>query len=160
MTCPHADTGHSGMEGADPLSMEVFHAFKRVMRANRRMMGRSALVDGGHPAQAGCLWTLAHNDGITQRELAEQLQLAPATVTTMLQRMEREGSIERWTDPDDQRLTRIRLTDAGRETGRRHGAALVDYVNRVLGSMSEPDRRELARLLDLLADTVTKELDE
>lgn len=160
MTCPHPELGHDCIDGADPLSMEVFHSFKRVMRANRRLMGRSALVDGSHPAQAGCLWTLAHHDGITQRELAERLQLAPATVTAMLQRMEREGSIERWTDPDDQRLTRIRLTESGREMGRRHGAALVDYVNRVLGSLPEHDRRELVRILDSLADTVTKELDE
>lgn len=158
MKCNHPDAEHA-LEGVDPLSLEVFHAFKRTMRLNRQLLGRSAMAEGGHPAQAGCLWALAHSDGITQRQLAERLYLAPATVTTMLQRMEREGTVERWTDPDDQRLTRIRLTEAGRELAHRHGATQVEFINRVIGGLPESDRRDLIRILDRLSDNAAKELE-
>lgn len=147
-----------GAEG-DSASAEVFRAFKRTMRLNRQLLTRSAAHLGSHPAQLGCLWMLAHNDNISQRDLAEKLHVAPATVTTMLQRMEREGLVERHADEADQRLTRITLTDVGREAGRKHAAAYNEYVENVISPLSEKDRRELARLLNLLADNVARELD-
>lgn len=151
--------GHTGPDGSDPQLAEVFLAFKRTMRLNRQLLGKMTSGQGGHPAQTGCLAMLAHNEGISQRELAQKLQLAPATVTAMLQRMEREGTIERWTDPEDQRITRIRLTAAGRELGRRHGEVYAAHMEKVVGPLSEHDRRELARILNLLADNVEKELE-
>lgn len=154
----HGDPLHA-FEGLDPLSLEVFRAMKRTMRLNRQLLSRSALAEGGHPAQAGCLWALAHQDGITQRQLAEQLHIAPATVTAMVQRLEREGAVERWTDADDQRLTRIRLTEAGREQARRHGATIAESLNSVVGRLSKKDQRELVRILDLLSDSIVKEID-
>lgn len=153
------DMDCGSMESVDPLSADVLRAFKRMMRLNRQLMSRTAAHAGGHPAQAGCLWVLSRYSDITQRELAEKLHLAPATVTTMLQRMERDGLIERRPDEADQRLTRITLTQAGREQGLKHSAVHKEYVDSVISPLAEDDRRELARLLNLMADNVAKELD-
>jgi DNA-binding MarR family transcriptional regulator len=115
---------------------------------------------GGHPGRAIVLGMLAGHDGISQRDLAEKMHLARPTVTIMLQKMEAEGLIERWDDIEDQRLTRIRLTDAGREQGKNLEDAYKAYINSTVGSLSEPDRAELARLLGLLNDNVTAALKE
>jgi MarR family transcriptional regulator, organic hydroperoxide resistance regulator len=66
----------------------------------------------GQPPVLRALW---QQEGLTQREIAQQLKIAPATVTKMLQRMEKTGFIQRRSDPDDQRVTRVYLTDAGRD---------------------------------------------
>ena len=47
-------------------------------------------------------------------ELARRVQVQPATITKMLQRMEKTGFVERRPDPDDHRVSRVYLTEAGR----------------------------------------------
>jgi DNA-binding MarR family transcriptional regulator len=72
----------------------------------------------------------------------------------MLQKMEQHGLVERWDDEADQRLTRIRLTAAGRERAQAFGSSFAEYVDSTIGAMPEADRRELARLLGALADNI------
>jgi DNA-binding MarR family transcriptional regulator len=147
------------IEGADSSEMRVFRALKRTMRLNRQLMMRMLAEKGGHPGQTACLIVLGHHEGISQRDLAERLHLAPPTVTTMLQKMERHGFIERRVDENDQRLTRISLTKEGREQSDALSTAHGAYVDATFGAMSETDRDELTRLLGVLADTMTVALD-
>lgn len=63
--------------------------------------------------QPPVLFSLWHQDGRSQRELSEELGVKPATITVTLQRMEKAGFIERRSDPDDLRLSRVFLTDQG-----------------------------------------------
>ncbi|PKQ16465.1 MAG: hypothetical protein CVT67_04860 [Actinobacteria bacterium HGW-Actinobacteria-7] len=150
---------HPVLEGVDPLSWDVFRALKRAMHLNRQLLMRTMSDKGGHPAQSGCLWVIASHEGMSQRDLAGFLHLAPATVTTMLQRMEAGGLIERWSDEADQRLTRIGLTDAGRELNKSLGAANANVINATVSALPEDDRRELVRLMNLLADSAATELE-
>jgi DNA-binding MarR family transcriptional regulator len=101
---------------------------------------------------------LSAHDGITQRDLAEILHLSRPTVTTMLQRLEQHGLLERWDDETDQRLTRIRLTLQGRTQAKAFEASFVAYINATAGAMPETDRSELARLLGVLADNTAAAL--
>ncbi len=65
----------------------------------------------GQPPVLRALW---EQEGPTQTELAERLRISPATITKMLQRMEKAGFIQRKPDANDQRITRVYLTGAGR----------------------------------------------
>ncbi len=65
----------------------------------------------GQPPLLRQLWD---QEGLTQTELADRLKIAPATVTKMLQRMEKTGFIARQPDRADQRVSRVYLTEAGR----------------------------------------------
>ena len=88
------------------------------------------------------------------------LHLSAPTVTAMLKRMERHGTITREADPEDQRIARVRLSAAGREQERRLRAILAERLGEVLDPMPEDDRSELARLLDVLAERMTAALGE
>ena len=92
-----------GAEGVDAVSMEAFRAFKRAMMLHRRLLMASFNDEPIHPAQAGCLQALAHRDGIGQSDLAEMLHVSRPTVTTMLQRMEAGGLVERRAGEADSR---------------------------------------------------------
>lgn len=48
-------------------------------------------------------------------DLAELLQLEPATLSPLLKRLETTGYVRRERDPDDERALRLTLTPAGRE---------------------------------------------
>ncbi|MFN2240719.1 MAG: MarR family winged helix-turn-helix transcriptional regulator [Anaerolineae bacterium] len=65
----------------------------------------------GQPRMLRVLWD---QEGLTHTELSRQLQVQPATITKMLQRMEKAGFVVRRHDPDDQRVSRVYLTQAGR----------------------------------------------
>jgi DNA-binding MarR family transcriptional regulator len=142
----------------DPLSADVFNAFRRTMHLNKQYLGRIMAEKGGHPGAAGVLRVLSAHDGITQRDLAEMLHLSRPTVTTMLQRLEQHGLLERWDDETDQRLTRIRLTEKGRTQAQAFQGSFAAYIAATTGTMSETDRRELARLLGVLADNTESAL--
>jgi DNA-binding MarR family transcriptional regulator len=59
------------------------------------------------------LYALWEQEGLTHGELAARLHVQPATITKMIQRMEKAGFVERRDDPLDQRVSRVYLTDAG-----------------------------------------------
>jgi DNA-binding MarR family transcriptional regulator len=144
--------------GVDPLSSAVFRALMRTFRLHGQLMIRILADEGAHPGQAICLRILATHDGISQRDLAEILHLSRPTVTSMLQRLERAGAITRHADEADQRLTRVYLTDAGRRLEEDLRVVLATYSRSVLDPIDAADRRELERLLGLVADNIAAAL--
>lgn len=152
----HNCHGAFAPKNMDPLDQAVFVNFRRAGHLNRTMFGKVVGHERpGLPGRTMMLLVLSHvPDGITQREVAEMLHVSPPTVTVMLQKMEADGAIERWTDEADQRLTRIRLTADGRGAADRVSEKLAKAVEQSVGRMPADDRRELARLLGDFADNI------
>jgi len=69
---------------------------------------------GLYRGQQFILMVLWEQEGRTHSELAEALHVQPATMSNALKRMEKAGFVARRPDPDDQRVSRVYLTDAGR----------------------------------------------
>lgn len=94
-------------DSAGYLTNHLARLFARELQGRIKPLGLST---GTFPA----LLVLWENDGLTQRELVERLDVEQPTMASTLTRMERDGLIERRKDPDDGRLQRIWLTEAGR----------------------------------------------
>ncbi len=139
---------------ARPLPDQCFHAFLRAMHAHRQLMFTTMSEVGIPPAQAFCLKEVAHNDGITQRDLADALSISRPTLTVMLHKLEKAGLVERRADREDQRFIRIHLTSAGHTAHQAMHAAMADVVARTAGTLSEDDQSELIRLLDRLTESI------
>lgn len=146
---------HLEEDGVDELSAQTFRAFITTARLHGRLMMGLLAGGGAHPGQVFCLRVIAGHDGITQRDLAEELHIARPTVTKMLQGMERAGLIERRSDERDQRLTRVFLTERGRELEAKVRKVAAAYVKDTVGRLPEADRRELARLLTAFGATIS-----
>jgi DNA-binding MarR family transcriptional regulator len=69
---------------------------------------------GLYRGQPPVLFALWEREGLTHSELAARLHVKPATITKMINRMEKTGFVQRRSDPEDQRVSRVYLTDAGR----------------------------------------------
>lgn len=97
-----------------PLQQATSHLLVQMCKLLR--VRAHALLEeiGLYGGQQFVLMALWENEGITHSELAEQLHVRPATITNALKRMERAGFIERRQDAEDQRVSRVYLTDAGR----------------------------------------------
>lgn len=90
----------------------LVHQFGRQHFTRAHALFEEIGIYRGQPPILHKLW---ENEGLKQQDLVKMLHLAPATVTKILQRMEQSGLIDRRADPDDQRVTRVFLTEAGRE---------------------------------------------
>ena len=70
---------------------------------------------GLHPGQVPMLQLLARQGGLSQREIAQELHVKPPSVAVSIRRMENAGLLVRTQDGKDQRVTRISLSEKGRE---------------------------------------------
>ncbi len=75
-----------------------------------RMLSESG-IDEFNGAQGRILYVLWQNDEVSISSLSAQTSLANTTLTSMLDRMERAGLVERKPDPADRRSRLIALTD-------------------------------------------------
>lgn len=62
-------------------------------------------------AQWVMLLKLARYPGLSQKDLAEILEVEPMTVARLTDRLERRGLVERRADPRDRRIWRLHLTE-------------------------------------------------
>jgi len=72
-------------------------------------------IDAFNGAQGRILYVLWQEDGVPIRIISEKSGLAITSLTTMLERMEKNGLISRKTDEADKRKTLLFLTDKAKE---------------------------------------------
>lgn len=141
------------LEGLDPLSARVFLAFRRAFALQRRLVSKAFSERGIHPSEAMCLRVLVDRNGMSQRDLADILHLSRPRVTAILQALERSGAVVRQSDDEDQRFTRVFLTEHGRVLSGDLQGVFASCLGTTIGALSERDRSELARLLDIMAES-------
>jgi len=83
-----------------------------------RALQKRATALGFSPGQFPVLLSLWHEDGLTQRQLLDRLDVEQATLANTLARMERDGLIHRTPHPTDRRAQIIVLTEHGRSLER------------------------------------------
>ena len=98
------------------------HAFNRVYKP---LLDALKLTYPQYLVMLG-LW---ERDGVTVKQIGEQLHLDSGTLTPLLKRLESAGLVRRARDPADERQVRISLTPKGtalREKARTVGVGVVD----------------------------------
>jgi len=130
--------------------MTVGQLLAQVCRmSGHRLRGHMEKI-GLHRGQGFALIHLWHNDGMSQRDLSRSMHISPASVTNMLQRMERDGWIERKRDETDQRVVRVYLTAKAKAT-RIQAKRVFREMENDLGSVyTAKEQSALKRLLTKL----------
>jgi DNA-binding MarR family transcriptional regulator len=125
----------------------------RISRLARELEQRLEPVYREHGLEGGWYDVLAtlRRSGPPYRlrptELTNAVMLTSSGTTKRLDRLEQAGLIARASDPDDRRGTLITLTAAGRELLDATTEAHLENERRLLGALTEADRRRLADLL-------------
>lgn len=96
-------------------------------RIFEKLLLDAGITDFNGP-QGRILFVLWKQDDISIVEISGKTGLAKTTLTSMLDRMEGQGHIERHFDPDDRRRIRVRLTDQSR--------SVMDRYQKVSDEMS------------------------
>jgi MarR family transcriptional regulator, organic hydroperoxide resistance regulator len=109
-----------------------------------------------HRTQAMVLCRLYVQDGMTQSEIAQQLAVQGATITDILQRMEEANLVSRCRDPEDNRLVRVYLTDAGREKERFIMQQFLKLECAIFAGFEESERDRLRQYLNRALNNMSR----
>lgn len=94
----------------ESLGYQVNHLARLLEHALRVRIGQHGVV----PGQFAPLLALYEQDGLTQRELCDRVRIEQPTMANTLQRMERDGLVDRVPDPADRRRAQVLLTERAR----------------------------------------------
>jgi len=97
--------------------------------------------------QAFVLGYLSKNPGIIQREIAQITRTSPASVSSLLQGLERRGLVERRSENGDERRKRVYATPAGAELISGFETAMSDADEIILSPLDQAERDTLHHLL-------------
>jgi len=115
-----------------------------VARLFRRRFEDEGRAHGVTLPQWRALAEIYRSEGISQVALAGCIDTDPMTLSGILDRLEKRGLIERYTDPNDSRAKLAKLTVSGRDlvsTAKNVGRELYDNA---LAGISPADREQIA----------------
>ncbi|MFC7449237.1 MarR family winged helix-turn-helix transcriptional regulator [Rhodococcus daqingensis] len=109
---------------------------------------RGALaVTGLHPRQAMTLMHLGTGP-VSQRELADMLEVDPSQLVAILNELEGDGLAERRRDPSDRRRHIVEITEAGAKALQGVHSALNEAERELFAAFSERDLASLRAMLE------------
>jgi DNA-binding MarR family transcriptional regulator len=94
----------------DSIGYQVNHLARLLAGA----LGGRIAPHGVVPGQFAQMLALFEQDGLSQRELVDRVQIEQPTMAKTLQRMERDGLVRRVPDGSDRRRVHVHLTERGR----------------------------------------------
>ena len=107
-------------------------------------------------SQAAILFTLHRRKSISQKELARELNVTAPSITSAIQKMEREKYITRETDKSDQRVMRLTLAERGKaciQSVKNVGERMDEIIQ---GGMSLEEQLLFRRLILQVKDNLEK----
>lgn len=110
---------------------EVEKLVREVNRLHFTVFHQTLSQFGLGKGQPPILKHLSQNDGCKQTEIARFEHLTAATVTVMLQTMEKNGLVERRSDENDLRIMRVYITDKGREVQKKCDEAIKEMEKKI-----------------------------
>ena len=101
--------------------------------------------------QARVLFTLIEHGERSAGELADELAVAPPTITGITDRLVKQGLVERREDPRDRRIVRLCLTDEGHQLTVEIAEKSRAYLRGVFETLTEKRLTEICAALEDLA---------
>ena len=125
----------------------------RIARLARRLRhGFDLLLEpfGLTGVQFALLQRLSRVDGLVQADLGRRMAIEPATLTGIVQRLERDGWVRRDCDPENRRLQRVWLTDKARDAMPALLRVQAHRRRRILSGFSQEELASFEVLLERL----------
>ena len=141
-------------------AQEIAGRIRVLDRAVNRAVHRDIAQSGLTGPQVRVIEVLYDAGPLSLRDLSGRLQLTHSTVSDIVDRLAARRLLQREVDPEDRRVSRIRVTDEvsryARAAPRRLFSPLVD----ALGKVSPSERQQIIRILDRLSELVGANLAE
>ncbi|MEZ4225405.1 MAG: MarR family transcriptional regulator [Polyangiaceae bacterium] len=149
-TSEAAPSQQEAPEDVDAIVEAIVFLYTESRRITKGVAGRFGLTG----PQLAVIKMLEPVGKLSLSELSWKIRARNSTVTGIIDRMERDGWVERRRFEADRRVVHIALTAKGRRLASGISVEPVSIFRRVLSELSERDARELRRILTKLARRV------
>ncbi len=140
----------------NPIHDTTGYLLTQVCKRYRTLSNERLEAVGLHKGQELILCELWKSPGLTQSELVERLCVQPSTLTNALNSMERAGLVQRRVDSEDQRVSRVYLTDQARTVWPQVTQVWDEIEAQAFARLSIEERLLLRRLLMQVADNLAE----
>lgn len=130
---------------------DVLVALRRVIRATDLHSKHLAKTTGLTAPQILLLQTIRNKGKVTIGELANEISLSQATVTTILDRLEKRKLVYRERSSEDKRKVHAYLTDEATEVLKEAPIPLQDHFTRQFGDLQEWEQTMIISSLQRVA---------
>ena len=131
----------------EPRQLTTAMLLAKVCGAWRQQVERTLRRVKLHVGQDYALLHLWEQGPQSQTELIENLGCKPATITRMLQRMERDQLIHRERDKEDARVTQVSLTGRGHQLEEPVRGLWLEIDKQLLKGLNSEERATFRQLL-------------
>lgn len=143
-----SQTEHEGM-----LVQHLRQAYRSAVKAE---LDAAGLQEVSHPLLLCILRSAANGKGLTQRELAQRLEVSPAAVTTSLKSLEKRGYIHREPEPQDARRNRVCLTERGQQAVETCAECFQRVNQRMCQGLTAEERQQIQALFQRMLENLKK----
>jgi len=145
------DVSVAAGEAAKTEAAELLAAMGAVRRVARRAVRSSAQAGALPPARSELLRLTARRPGISVAEAAQELRLAPNSVSTMVSQLAADGLLTRGRVAADGRSVRLTVTDEGAARVGQWRDIRAELAGRALERLPSADRRAISAAVPALA---------
>ena len=138
------------MDRKRSLRREFLSVLIETSRHLRHFVDQRARRLGLTGAQLRVLAKLSRREGATQVELAEEMEVRPISLSGLIDKLARQGLVERRGDARDRRINRIHLTAAGRAMSRKIDGFREEIAGEVLQQVNDAALMQASGVLDRL----------
>jgi DNA-binding MarR family transcriptional regulator len=136
----------------DAASEEVLILLRRLIRAVDLHSKKLVRETGLTTPQVVVLQAIRDSGEVTTGRISSAVSLSQATVTTIVDRLEDRGLIERYRSTIDRRVVHLRLTAAGRSALRKAPPLLHERFRRSYASLNPARQRAILNALRDVAE--------
>ena len=141
----------------NPYWQEVLVSLRRIIRATDLQSKRVLKVCGLTIPQVMVLRAIEALGNVTVKRISDDVSLSQATVTTILNRLQDRGLIERVRSQVDKRVVNARLTEVGRDTLSTSPPLLHEQFIDRFESLSEWEKTQMLSTLQRVATMMDAE---
>ncbi len=138
------DTGH--------VVTQMRRMGRLIRRLSRRLDKSAGRKKSAHPdltlSQMRTIWLLHEAESFTMSELAARSDVSRPAATSNADALEKLGVLERFADPSDRRVVRVRLSTGGKKWVQDHKKQHRESMTRILSKLTDDERTELAEGLE------------
>ncbi len=136
--------------------LDGFYCFRigAVTRRIWRYVNREYAKYGLTVGQTFILFDLLDHDGSSVKDIAERVQVDSPAITGFVDRLIREGLVERSVDQEDRRAMKIHLTPKGRELATTLLPVAQTLNKKIEDLVGKKEITKLLKILDIIEETV------
>lgn len=135
-----------------PVDIPIGLLVSRTAKTLSRAFDDALVAAGGSTSTWLVLLALASGEHRTQGALADAVGVRQPTLTHHLDSMERAGFVTREREPDNRRVQRVVVTEAGQQLFLRLRRAAGSFDGRLRAGLDDAEVAELRRLLAQLTE--------